>query len=284
MLTFLVLLAVANVIPGASADECLLLQMPKEIRDNIFNCVFYKEPGVRRVVAPAVCAKDAAFQESIPCDHTTGAAKNGQLIQYTKKTDMSIIYVSKSIYAYALPMYYASREFRLACTCTMAICFTRASPFVLSNLKYVKLIWKGMDREVAFAKLAEVGNLEKLTFVLDTTTKDMMSAREKSLREFFQRNMTPPFTRIIDTAGFDELVKVRGVKEVEVVASKNLVRSLRRKWEAEDLDKFFKQIMCQKLVVPPGKSGWSTIPIKPKYKERHGIKGAAGAGEDDGQN
>lgn len=255
-------------------DQCFLQQMPKEIRDNIFNCIFYKE-GVSRILTPAVCTEEFDIQESIPRDPTTGASKNGRLIRYTKNTDMAVLYVSKSIYAYALPIYYASRDFIFACTCTMAICLTRASAFVLSNIRYVEFIWKGADREEAFAKLAELANLEKLTIVLHNATKDVISAREKRLRDFFQRHVSAQFTRIADTEGFDELVKVRGVKEVEVIGGKNARRSLRRKEEAEDLDKFFKHTMCQKSDVPPGKSGWSTIPPKEKKKGEFGFKEAA---------
>ncbi|EIC06940.1 hypothetical protein OR221_2983, partial [Microbacterium laevaniformans OR221] len=100
---------------------------------------------------------------------------------------MAVLYVSKSIYAYALPMYYASMDFNFVCTCTMAICFTRASAFVLSNIRNVEFVWKGANREKAFAKLAELPNLEKLTIVLHKATKDVLSAREKTLRDFFQR-------------------------------------------------------------------------------------------------
>jgi hypothetical protein len=236
--------------------ECFIGQLPKELRDKIFNGVFYKD-GVRPMIKPTDCHTHFYTLEFF--DSRTSAVRGGRFIPYSKNRDIAILFVSKAFYGYAVPVYYASREFSFNCTCLMANCFSRASQLVLSNIKVVEFSWKGEKRQEAFAKLKELTGLEKLRISIHDSTQDVLSHREERVREFFPPNSTPRFNRIVDTEGFDDLVQLRRLKEVEITADKSVLRSVRRKQEVENIEKLFKHAIRQPVVVPPGESGWSTM-------------------------
>lgn len=82
-----------------------------------------------------------------------------------------------------------------------------------NNLKNVKIHWTGPKSAEAFVLLKEVASLKSLVIVISKSTTYFPSEKEALLKRFFRRKGP---TRLSESLGFDELIKLSGVERIGV--------------------------------------------------------------------
>lgn len=87
------------------------------------------------------------------------------------------------------------------------------NPSLRANLQRVKVHWTGPQSATAFRLLKEVTPLSSLVVIISKSTTNHLSERERRLQMFFTHKSPP---RLTDALGFDELLELRRITNVEV--------------------------------------------------------------------
>ncbi|PHH63032.1 hypothetical protein CDD81_6363 [Ophiocordyceps australis] len=116
-------------------------------------------------------------------------------------------------------IFFREKTFRFRCTCELLVHLTGRKGSTRStfaeNVRHISVHWCGKDSAKAFKLLASCRQLETLTLAVSKSTYNNLSERALLMRDFFPfafRNV-----RITDALGLDELLELRGLKDVQVV-------------------------------------------------------------------
>ncbi|KAH7170571.1 hypothetical protein EDB81DRAFT_909187 [Dactylonectria macrodidyma] len=110
-------------------------------------------------------------------------------------------------------IFFRKKSVRFRCCCEM-IDHLKHNEQLLRNVRHIKVHWCGPESALAFKKLSECRKLEGLTLSISKSTLAHLSERTDLMKLYFPllyRNV-----RITDVLGLDELLGLRGLKEVLV--------------------------------------------------------------------
>ncbi|KAM5351584.1 hypothetical protein ACJ41O_004307 [Fusarium nematophilum] len=111
-------------------------------------------------------------------------------------------------------IFFRKKTVRFRCCCELHHQLTN-NPVLLHNVRDIKVHWCGPKSAITFKKLSECGKLEALTLSISKSTLAHLSERSNLMKSFFP--LTYRHVRITDVLGLDELLTVRGLKQVDVV-------------------------------------------------------------------
>lgn len=125
---------------------------------------------------------------------------------------------------------YRSKGFHFKCTCDLYFHLSK-QPHFMHNVKHIKLHWCGPDSDKAFTLLKSCTRLETLNLKISPASLENLSVRSSVMQPYFPHIFQRP--RIIDALGMDELLQIRGLQHVEVMALKS--RTSNRSLESDVL-------------------------------------------------
>jgi hypothetical protein len=109
--------------------------------------------------------------------------------------------------------FFQNKEFHFTCGCDLYAQLD-ANKLLFEHVRSVKVDWRGSGSDKGFLKLAQCPNLQKLTIVVSKSTLANLNQREQVMRSFFA--LSYKASRVTDSMGIDELLTLRGLKEVRV--------------------------------------------------------------------
>ncbi|KAF4462161.1 hypothetical protein FALBO_11026 [Fusarium albosuccineum] len=110
-------------------------------------------------------------------------------------------------------IFFRKKTVRFRCCCELEHHLTN-NPLLRQNVRHIKVHWCGPKSATSFKKLAECDKLEALTLNISKSTLAHLSERTNLMKTFFP--LTYRQVRITDILGLDELLTLRGLKEVAV--------------------------------------------------------------------
>ncbi|KAH7251947.1 hypothetical protein BKA59DRAFT_543678 [Fusarium tricinctum] len=111
-------------------------------------------------------------------------------------------------------IFFRKKTVRFRCCCEL-LSHLDSNPLLVQNVRNIKVHWCGPKSAITFKKLAECDRLEGLTISISKSTLAHLSPRNDLMKTFFP--LTYRHVRITDVLGLDELLTIRGLKEVAVV-------------------------------------------------------------------
>lgn len=111
-------------------------------------------------------------------------------------------------------IFFRKKTARFRCCCEL-LSHLDSNPLLVQNVRNIKVHWCGPKSAITFKKLAECDRLEGLTVSISKSTLAHLSPRNDLMKTFFP--LTYRHVRITDVLGLDELLTIRGLKEVAVV-------------------------------------------------------------------
>lgn len=84
-----------------------------------------------------------------------------------------------------------------------------------STITHAMFHWCGARADKGISQLHEIQQLNKITIVISKTTSRFLSSREKEIRRFFTPKRGTS-TALCQCLGWDELLNLRGLSQVEV--------------------------------------------------------------------
>lgn len=109
-------------------------------------------------------------------------------------------------------VFFAKRQFRFRCSCELLDRLAR-NPLLVANLTNAEVYWRGPYSAEAFRMLAKCPRLDMLFIQVARETFININDRTKLVRTYFHRYRSTSWE---DLLGFEELLKIRGVKNVFV--------------------------------------------------------------------
>ncbi|CAF3465953.1 hypothetical protein HYE67_007392 [Fusarium culmorum] len=184
-------------------DSFPFMRLPAEIREHIVDLMVdtvYKgkaiKPGTRKVSCncPKIEREYDGFQspqmKALPS--ILGPALNQEFFR----------------------IFFRKKTVRFRCCCEL-LHHLDNNPLLVHNVRDIKVHWCGPTSATAFKKLVECDRLESLTISISKSTLAYLSPRTDLMKTFFP--LTYRHVRITDILGLDELLAVRGLKEVAVI-------------------------------------------------------------------
>jgi len=111
-------------------------------------------------------------------------------------------------------IFFRKKTVRFRCCCEL-LHHLDHNPLLVQNVRDIKVHWCGPMSADSFKKLAECDKLEALTISISKSTLAHLSPRSNLMKTFFP--LTYRHVRVTDVLGLDELLQIRGLKEVRVV-------------------------------------------------------------------
>ncbi|KAK5990297.1 hypothetical protein PT974_08564 [Cladobotryum mycophilum] len=110
-------------------------------------------------------------------------------------------------------IFFRKKKFRFRCTCELNSHLTKNEQ-LRNNVQHIMVHWCGPESVNAFQTIAKCPRLENLTITISKTTFAYLSERASLMKSYFPLLFRNP--RITDVLGLDELLDIRGLKEVDV--------------------------------------------------------------------
>ncbi|KAF4957489.1 hypothetical protein FSARC_11300 [Fusarium sarcochroum] len=111
-------------------------------------------------------------------------------------------------------IFFRKKTIRFRCCCDLQHHLDN-NPLFVQNVRDIKVHWCGPKSASTFKKLAECDKLEGLTVSISKSTLTHLSPRTDLMKKFFV--LTYRHVRITDILGLDEILALRGLKQVSVV-------------------------------------------------------------------
>ncbi|KAF4977375.1 hypothetical protein FZEAL_6087 [Fusarium zealandicum] len=111
-------------------------------------------------------------------------------------------------------IFFRKMTVRFRCCCELQHHLTN-NPLLLHHVRDIKVHWCGPKSAATFKKLPECDKLERLTLIISKSTMAHLSERGNLMKSYFP--LTYRHVRITDVLGLDEILTIRGLKEVAVV-------------------------------------------------------------------
>lgn len=115
-------------------------------------------------------------------------------------------------------IFFRKHTFRFRCSCELLAHLQRNAMF-RDHVRYVIVHWCGDGSAMAFAALAKCPRLETLNVSISKSTYSFVSPRAQRMRGYFPASYRT--IRPSDLLGLDELLELRGLKEVQVSHASN---------------------------------------------------------------
>lgn len=103
--------------------------------------------------------------------------------------------------------------------------------------------WCGEKSDVGIAMLKHCPNLSSLAVHVSTLTTDKVTAHEKEIERWFGRRKP---RQLSEALGFDELIKLRGLKEVHVHHVSKRISERRSDCDAHSMERLLRDRLLQK--------------------------------------
>ncbi|KAI2642861.1 hypothetical protein GGS21DRAFT_196273 [Xylaria nigripes] len=193
------------------------MKLPREVRDRVY--YFYLGHSVG---SGAVIPKSK--RSHCPC-----APHNAPQYDTYEPINMNLMLASKTIGQEVLINFYNNRLIHFACACEMGYRLRR-SETLKSLIRKVKFHWVGRYADYGIQELQDMPNLEDLVIEVSKVTGLYITERDKMIRDYFGPKRVSN-NALFETVGFDDLLKIRGVKTVMVEHADR--RKADRRTEAE---------------------------------------------------
>ena len=115
-------------------------------------------------------------------------------------------------------IFFRKHTFRFRCSCELRAHLDRNAMF-RDNVRHVIVHWCGDDSAKAFTLLAKCPRLETLNVSISKSTYSFVSPRAQRMRGYFPASYRT--IRSSDLLGLDELLELRGLREVQVSHASN---------------------------------------------------------------
>ncbi|GJN68740.1 hypothetical protein PLIIFM63780_001074 [Purpureocillium lilacinum] len=115
-------------------------------------------------------------------------------------------------------IFFRKHTFRFRCSCELLAHLQRNKMF-FAHVRHIIVHWCGDDCAKAFKMLAKCPRLETLNLSISKSTYSFVSPRAQLMRGFFSASYRT--VRASDLLGLDELLEVRGLKDVQVSHTPN---------------------------------------------------------------
>ncbi|UNI14437.1 hypothetical protein JDV02_001066 [Purpureocillium takamizusanense] len=115
-------------------------------------------------------------------------------------------------------IFFRKHTFRFRCSCELLTHLERNNMFRI-NVRHIIVHWCGDESAKAFKKLANCPRLETLNVSISKSTYSFLSSRAQLMRGFFPTSFR--IIRASDFLGLDELLELRGLKDVQVSHAPN---------------------------------------------------------------
>lgn len=177
------------------------MRLPVEIRDQIIELMIdnvFKRGGITPAPKPNTC--HCPRIEWGPFPQSPQMKELPSLLGPSLSTEFFRIFFKKKC-------------IRFRCCCDLSRHLENNEQLRL-NVHHVKVHWCGPESAAAFKKLSTCPKLENLTIGISRSTMMYVGERTTLMRRYFPlmyRNI-----RITDALGMDELLRLRGLKEVTV--------------------------------------------------------------------
>uniref|UniRef100_A0A0D2XDE9 Uncharacterized protein n=1 Tax=Fusarium oxysporum (strain Fo5176) TaxID=660025 RepID=A0A0D2XDE9_FUSOF len=110
-------------------------------------------------------------------------------------------------------IFFRKKAVRFRCCCEL-LYHLDSNLLLVQNVRDIKVHWCGPKSAKTFKKLAECDKLEGLTISISKSTLANLSPRADLMKQFFP--LSYRHVRITDILGLDEILTIRGLKEVSV--------------------------------------------------------------------
>jgi hypothetical protein len=190
------------------------MKLPPEVRQNIFEQymrIGSRESGRVLMAFPKKSACTCAGHE--PVAHVGFRVLN-----------MALARVSRQIHDEFLSFLHKRYTFHFACPCDM-LENLQGNKMLQEQIQNVKVHWAGPVSDRAFVCLGKCPKLERLDIAISKSTTRFLTARETELGAYFA---PPKSNRILDARGINQLLKLRGLRDVvvsHILARQGLRRS-----------------------------------------------------------
>ncbi|KAJ6446326.1 proteasome component PRE2 [Purpureocillium lavendulum] len=181
-------------------------KLPMEIRDKILDLIITNVFRTTLIVP--------AEKRSCECP----SVDRGSFFIQTKQMKALPTLLGASLNHEFCRIFFRKHTFRFRCCCELLSHLERNNMFV-ANVRHLVVHWCGDDSAKAFQMLAKCPRLETLNVSISKSTYTFVSARVQRMRVFFPasfRNIRPS-----DLLGLDELLDVRGLKDIQVSHASN---------------------------------------------------------------
>ncbi|KYK58298.1 hypothetical protein DCS_05311 [Drechmeria coniospora] len=178
------------------------MKLPMEIRTNILHLIVANVftttvivPASKKSrcscpsIDPPACTFQSAHMKALPT--LFGAALNQEFCRF----------------------FFRRYSFRFTCPCEL-LAHLEQNEALFQNIHHLSVHWCGLDAAKAFTMLAKCPRLETLKITISKFTPDCMSENTQIMRAYFPASFRHP--RFTDTLGLDELLTIRGLKDVKV--------------------------------------------------------------------
>lgn len=178
------------------------MRLPIEIRENIMNLmidnVFNRNIGILPAKKKATC-NCPNIERGYPLQTTLMKALPSMLGPALNQEFFRIFFRKKA--------------FHFKCCCELKVHLSRNEQ-LLQNVRQIHIHWCGPDSAEAFKLLASCHRLENLTISISKSTLAHLSERSSLMKSYFPLSYRT--VRLTDVLGLDELLELRGLREVVV--------------------------------------------------------------------
>ncbi|KAL3964346.1 hypothetical protein ACCO45_001350 [Purpureocillium lilacinum] len=186
--------------------EIIEIKLPVEIRDKILDLMIsnvFRTTGI----IPA---------EKSSCECPTFDRHN--ISFQTKQMKALPTLLGASLNHEFCRIFFRKHTFRFRCSCELLAHLQRNKMF-FAHVRHIIVHWCGDDCAKAFKMLAKCPRLETLNLSISKSTYSFVSPRAQLMRGFFSASYRT--VRASDLLGLDELLEVRGLKDVQVSHTPN---------------------------------------------------------------
>lgn len=110
------------------------------------------------------------------------------------------------------------------------------------NLKSVEVHWTGRESDSVFKLLQKISTLKRLDVVVSKSTTDAMSKKEATLCKYLPSRFNTRLTEALGFRELEELVKLRGLVDVNVWHVDKGQAFRRSEQERNGLEKYLRHI------------------------------------------
>lgn len=209
------------------------LKLPPEVR----NLIYSMAVEMNQIVMIRACEVHPVLS-----NWGSSGPPGGHFLQ---EPNIPLLQTCRQIRQEAAPSFYRQNIFAFPCTCALSKFFKKCNLQHSQELRHLIFNWWGENRVHAISSLETVP-LKRLEIVLDTTTASVPTEREQMLRENLVVSSAFKPLRLVDSLGFEELFRLRGLESIKLDPEPHLRRSKRLRTELEEL-----QAMLEQIVVLP---------------------------------
>ncbi|RMJ03781.1 hypothetical protein CDV36_014695 [Fusarium kuroshium] len=184
-------------------DGFPFMKLPAEIRETIIDLMVdtvFKSKGIRPANKRVSCNCPRLERENSSFQSTQMKALPSLLGPALNNEFFRIFLRKKSV--------------RFRCCCELEHHLNN-NFMLVRNVRDIKVHWCGPKSATSFKKLAECNKLDRLTINISKSTLAHLSKRSNLMKTYFP--LSYRHVRISDVLGLDELLALRGLKEVAVV-------------------------------------------------------------------